>query len=382
MAHRLQISLDVPDDDATRQEPGYSSAMADALTRAYTLIKRQEYTQARELIAATHAWPVSSRQRMRAFYVTSLAAVGLHLARDALHDLDEAMDLAVLLEDLGSCALLASLSASVSGGLQQFRVGADFYGIALEALRILGADGGNRDSAFELEILVGLSGFEFLLGLYDMASGHLDDARRLVTAAPESRLLSAAIEWTTALILRWRGESDKALRLAMAASDAYAALNVPGAHARVQTVVADIALDLADAMALKHLPDASSAFIQMAGPYVTRALEIAHEANDVTDEAMALLTRVRYSRLARRHTPRVPVIKDVTETARKLGDIPLLGQAYTAMGHELQARGDIDAAIEMYQRALDVLKASDAVAMSVWPQRAKLLAEEMRRPRE
>ncbi len=382
MAHRLRISLDVPDDDASRQEPGYSSAMADALTRAYTLIKQQEYTRARELIAATREWSVSSRQRMRAFYVTSLAAVGLLLPRDALHDLDEAMDLAVLLEDLGSCALLASLSASVSGGLQRFRVGADFYSIALEALRILGADGGNSDSAFELEILVGLSGFEFLLGMYDAASEHLDEARRLATAAPESRLLSAAIEWTTALILRWRGESDKALRLAMAASDAYAALDVSGAHARVQSVVADIALDLADAMALKHLPDASGAFIQMAGPYAARAVTSARKERDVTDEAMALLTQVRYFRMSRYRAPRVPVIKRVTDTARQLGDIPLLGQAYTAMGYELEARGEIDAAIEMYQRALDVLKASDAVAMSVWPQRAKLLAQEMRRQRE
>ena len=374
----LDSSLDVPDDLRSRGEPGHADTVAAILMIAYGCLKLRLYRKACACVTHCLARPMSYRQRMRVFYVLAMSAVGERDLSAAAIFLDEALGLAIRLDDLGACAELAYLHASVSSERQEFGVAADYCDVSLEALHMLGdSANGPVDAAFELDVLVGLSVHDFLRGRYDTSMACVAEARRLIPLAPKRPLPAAAIEWMAALLDRWRGDLSGALRHAMAASEVYAGSGALSLDARIQSVVADIALDLAESFPTDGPHHARDAFVELASPYAKRAVQLAREAQSAADEGLSLLTRARYRRARGRNTEGIPTIEAVAHQADQLGDVPLLGQAHTALGNELAARGETEAALNCYRTALDVLARSDASAMAVWPRRALLRASEM-----
>jgi tetratricopeptide (TPR) repeat protein len=345
---------------------------------AYGCLKQGLYRKACACVTHCLARPMSYRQRMRVFYVLARSAVGERDLSAAAIFLDEALGLALRLDDLSACAEIAYLHASVSSERQEFGVAADYCDISLEALHML-SDGitGSVDAAFELDVLVSLSVHDFLRARYDMSVACIGEARHLIALAPKRPLQAAAIEWMAALLDRWRGELPGALQHAMTASEVYAGSGALALDARIQSVVADIALDLAESFPAEGPHHARDAFVELAGPYAKRAVQLAREAQSAAGVGLGLLTRARYRRARGRHTEGIPTIAAVAHQAHQLGDVPLLGQAHTALGHELAARGETEAALNCYRTALDVLARSDASAMAVWPRRALLRASEM-----
>jgi tetratricopeptide (TPR) repeat protein len=375
----LDSSLDTPDDLRSRGEPGHSDTVAAILMIAYGCLKLRLHRKACACVTQCLARPMSYRQRMRVFYVLAMSAVGERDLLAAAIFLDEALGLALRLDDLGACAELAYLHSSISSERQEFAVAADYGDISLEALHMIG-DGANRpvDAAFELEVVVGLSIHNFLRGQYQNSMSCVEEARRLIPLAPKRPLQAAAIEWMAALLDRWRGDLSGALHHAMAASEVYAGSGGLALNARIQSVVADIALDLARSFATDGPHHARDAFIELAGPYAKRAVQLAAKAQSASDQGLSLLTRARYRRTRGGNAEGIPTIEAVAHMANQLGDVPLLGQAHTALGDELAARGEAEAALNCYRTALDVLARSDASAMAVWPRRALLRASEMR----
>jgi tetratricopeptide (TPR) repeat protein len=325
---------------------------------------------------------MSERQRLHVCYILALAYAADGKFAQALRWLDMALELGVALDDLGALAELLYLHGVASSRLLRYQEAAADHWDCLALLRNRDSDPNPADLAFELDVVEQLAEFEFLLAHYDRSASLLESAARLVPAAPEQRTEAAGLEWVRAQLYRWRGEKELALRHAMAAADVYAAIGSPAASGRIQTVVADIALDLAETFpplpAGPRLGGANSAFVTLAAPYVERALHLAHESQDMEGEGMALLARARYSRARQLNEDRLPAIEGVARTAQRLEDMALLAQAQTALGHELAARREGEASLVCYRQALDTLQGSDMPALGVWAHRAIAHADELR----
>ena len=167
----------------------------------------------------------------------------------------------------------------------------------------------------------------------------------------------------------------------MQACDAYAmaAAGSPAAQGRIHTVVADIALDLAEDSVAGTPYAARTAFLKLAAPYVRRGVHLAREGADASGEALALLTRARYDRLSDHQVDRLRSINVVVRLARALQDAPLSSQAYVALGKELAAQGwDVAIQINCYDKGQQALAGSDVGAIERLALREGLRARELR----
>lgn len=378
-------SLRQPDAASWRSEASYSLEVAAQLTRAYACLKRNRTVEALAMMEPLQMARMSARQMMRLWYVMG-HAYAAHSAYDkALAYLDEALVQAGLLEDLGAVAELAYLRGSVHGAIQQFAAAADDLRLALESLQALASDAESADPDFELAVLVPLASFTFVTACYDEVAGYITRARRLIRLTAGHALQAAAVEWVEALLYRWSGQPELALRNALQAAECYLQPQLaaePLARARIFTVVADCALDVAESLPQQpHF--ARDRLIGLARPYAIFAVKTARDAENAqepeneTVHGLTLLTRARYDRLAGREHDRPAMIEHVVRTATHIGDKPLLAQAYTALGHEFAARGDAEPARNCYRRALDVQRTGDAVALAVWARRGLLREAEM-----
>jgi hypothetical protein len=198
----------------------------------------------------------------------------------------------------------------------------------------------------------------------------------------------AGIEWLTALRFRWTGEPGRALQHAMLASEVYARLEQSQLLGRIAIIIADIALDLAeatadtdaidigDALPQHALTRAQCAYTSLAEPYIHLALTTLPQENDPAGESLAKLTQVRFARVTRQLTPRIATIEQVAQVARRRDDLLLLAQAQTALGDEFQLHGEVESALTCYRSTLDTLQASEAPAMGIRARRQLLRAAE------
>lgn len=377
-------SLLRPDSPAEEIEASYSPGVAFSLTRAYVCLKAHREVEALAIVEPLLMAPMSARQLMRVWYVMGHAFAAYRAYDKSLACLDEALEQATILQDIGTVAALAYLRGSVHGAIQQFGPAASDLKIALDALSALATDAVSIDPGFELDVLVLLASFAFVTACYDETAEYIARARRLLRGIAGHELQAAGIEWVEALLYRWSGQPEMALRNALHAAECYLRPQLaaePLARARIFTVVADCALDVAESLPRQpHF--ARDRLIGLARPYAVYAVKAARDSahaagpEDETVHALTLLTRARFDRLASRDNDRKAMIEFVVRTATHIGDRPLLAQAYTALGHELAASGDAEPALGCYRLALDVQRTGDADALAVWARRGLLRAAE------
>lgn len=383
---RIRSALDVPDDAQTHTDPTYSPVMAQLLTEAYVAIKQGRYTHAMRLAQNHINGSMAARQRMRKFYVLALASSAVSAYQDAMNWLDEAEDIACDLGDVGALAELAYHSGVVNGAVQNCGAAAEYFDIALDSIHTLSEEGEPVDPSFELHTLTLLAHYLFVLGKYELVTDHIAEARRLVQLVPESQLQAASIEWLAALLYRWSGQPDRALRYALAAAKVYSDF-APGAgtvhDAKLRSVVAECALDIAESLAANEQPDQCQVFVRLARPYVQQSLAIARNtlsASDAESEAVTgllLLTSFRFERLAGERENHTAKYEQIERVGRKIGDSSLLCQTYTALGQEMAWRGERESSLYCYRRAVDAQSRGDAVVWGVWARRGLLLDAEM-----
>lgn len=377
-------SLLRPDSPAEEIEASYSPGVAFSLTRAYACLKAHREVEALAIVEPLRMAPMSARQLMRVWYVMGHACAAHGAYLQSLSHLDEALDQAGMIQDIGAVAELAYLRGSVHGAIQEFGPAADDLRTALDALSALATDAVSIDPGFELDVLVPLASFAFVTACYDEAAEYIARARRLLRGIAGYELQAAGIEWVEALLYRWSGQPEMALRNALHAAECYLRPQLaaePLARARIFTVVADCALDVAESLPRQpHF--ARDRLIGLARPYTVYAVKTARDSahaagpEDETVHALTLLTRARFDRLASRDNDRKAMIEYVVRIATHIGDRPLLAQAYTALGHELAASGDAEPALGCYRLALDVQRTGDADALAVWARRGLLRAAE------
>src|SRR5690348_1314393 len=266
-------SLFVADAPEWSAEPGYSSTVAEALRHAYHTLhltsgRLDGQAQAHERLAACLHLPMSSRQRMRAQYVLGMSFAALGDVSKALGCLDEVLELALGLRAFEAYAVCAYLCGAILGAVSQCQAATRYLALALETLREAGANSDESPNpALEVDILLSLSGQHFLLASFQTTERYLIEAKERLQPTGDSRKQAALLEWITALLLRWRGDSAAGLHHALAAADVLAELNTTPSYGRIQTVVAEIALDLAETTPAEGSHQSKTAYLMLARPY-------------------------------------------------------------------------------------------------------------------
>src|SRR5262249_47406950 len=136
-------------------------------------------------------------------------------------------------------------------------------------------------------------------------------------------LRQADVEWTAALIARWRRDVFPAFGHASRAFDAYTrqesdaqcAPSVAATHLRI--VLSDIALDIADSPLAGH-GNARDSFLTIAATHLLWLLRNDRLSHDVAGAGMAWLAYVRLSRACRLDENRLALVESVGRMARQI----------------------------------------------------------------
>jgi hypothetical protein len=374
----MHSSLDTPDHESWRSLRDYSYAVARRLTTAYARIALshdplERYQRALVDVNPCVDWKMSDAQRLRVSYVEALCASGLGATAQSLDWIDAAVELAIELDDRSALATLLYLRGANNASQLSIAEACDDYADSRMLLRSIGSENQPADARSELHLTTTMAVLRFYLGQYDKAEHLLDEARSLLPHVAHGGTEAATIPWVEALLCRWRGEPERALRPALAAAQVYGEAGDTGSIVRIQTVTADVMLDLAAAMptGTDH-----AAMLAMAEPHLMGAVDLAARTGDEHGAVLARLTAVRFRRMRGDQVDRLRALDGLANTAGHLKDDALLAQAFTALGDEWTARKERTAALSCYRQALAVLDGSDVPAMGMWARRALYQADQ------
>src|SRR5690348_293561 len=344
-------SIQIADDTSWRELNGYSAHVATTLGWAYRALKHSTrtlgaYEEILRRVLPLPAQPMAWPQRMRVRYVLGICYPGLNAYTDALPQLAAALTLATDRRDWEAFAEVAFLSGSVKNGQGHFGDGVtdQLLGVTTthELRERASAAGRSAAPLASLEMLahIGLATAQFMRTNYDDSASHLDEAARLFTGNPQTDLAAANITWLRANHDRWKGAIESALAYAQRAAEIYARSGPPAGYGRIQAIVGDIALDMAESFSPLTPTYGHDAYLTLARPYLERALALAREQQDQGGECLALLALARVTRIETMGTGNtLPTIEAVLARANALHDAALRAQAFFTLGQELAAHG-------------------------------------------
>jgi hypothetical protein len=359
---QLESSLRTPIDPRWAEEDGYSPLVADALQSVFALLQAAEerdasleaYDRLRACFQRSH----SRHQRLQVFYALGLTFLRLGETELAQTTVETALDLADRLPDLAATAELMYLAGSVAYATGAYKPGADYLAAAGALLTQLGDEDDPADTALMIDALSTHALCLYTLQAYPAAWAAVKQARLLVARPPGDPLRAGTLALLAALLYRWTGDPARGLQEAMAGAEAYAQWGVTRIQrlylARLQRVISECALDLAEASAPHLTGLGRDTYLRIARPTIQRALALARETADAASLGMALLIQAREQRLRGKQTNPLTTIAAVIKSAEALEDPALTILAYTARGEELRARGEREAALDSFQTADDV----------------------------
>lgn len=390
MSEGLHSSLHAPQDPQWAAEAGYDPEIMQRLVEAYAWLKRasagldvtESYVQAFALAISCLEPPMapSLRQRLQAYYAAGTALIGGDASTSGLSYLDEALGLAEDLADWGAWAELAYLHATTDAELFHYRSAIGYLADGLGLLSLFNDARAPRYVSLAVDMRLTLASCHYVVEEYEDATTSLDTADTDATALSASEQRLAAIAWMRALVARWRGDPTSALQQAHQAAATFSTSTSPAGRlswGRLQTVLADIALDIAETLpqAPSRVPES---FLHLGGRCAQDAISYTHTNGDKVGKAMAGLAQARFQRLAGRPVNTVPSIERTLRTATQCGDVALLAQGYTTLGFELLSgvgRSNApDAGLNCFRKALEIVHMGDVPAMAAWARRALLVA--------
>jgi tetratricopeptide (TPR) repeat protein len=379
-----QSRLDQPAHPMEHFEHADSPSFAAALTLAYEHLIRGAYDEAERLVTPFLNVPMSLSQRVRHWFIMASAAHHRWDHHRAIEFCEQALAICEAQDWHAEFAQLALLCAEAYHDRQLFGPAAAIADTGLSAWLTLRPPYDAQDRSFEVDLRDRLSLELFLLGHYAEALRQAMRAHRLTQGLPASRhsaLRAAGLDWTIALLHRWRGDTRRARQHMLSALATYEGLGSPNDLVRARVVIADIALDALAPLGVGITHHYREDLIQLAQTNLALAVQDDQVSRaDPTGRAMAQLAMVRFSRALGMNTERFSALEAVGHVANALHDLPLLGQVYLALGDEFGAAGQAEEASQLncYRRALGVIEGSHAPAYGAWALRALLHAEENR----
>lgn len=372
----LPSSLRFPDLPHWHDAEEYSESVARLLIRAYDHLNRapgelRSYGRAFDLLAQAYSENMSIRQRVHVCYVLGKACMAIGQAPLAYDYFSEAIELLLdpedHIDDIKALLHMAFFRATASSWQLKYREAANDLLECRDILRALQEADVTALATFAVNVLADLAGFEFMLERYGKAMEHLAEAGTLLPGIPQGELGPAHVHWVWALLHRWRGDLPRALHSAHIAATLYASADSPVSFGRLQTVIGEVSLDLAE-----FFPegDARNSYIMLSTPYTAQALDLARSNADTTGGHLATMLDARLTRLRGDGGNRVPLYECVIRYARSQKDIALLTTAHTQLGYELNARGDAEQASVCFREALASCERTEVSALGVWARRA------------
>ena len=370
------------DDVSWHSEPDYSRAAVPVLKAGHLTLgkspkNRATYLKIFNTLVGLLDVPLCAHQRE---HLTFLLSTGLMADQEyigALFHLNEAIDLALSLDELGDACELLQMRASALRAISKFKeASGDLYdcmSIWNEYALQTGDDinqlvGPER----QLHVITQLAGYEYFAARFEDARELISQGRMLlpVIADEASRAeFAATLEWAEALLYRMQGKPELALQSALAAHQHYAVVTHPASRLRLHFLVAAAALDIAETLPAGASRD--EVLATHALPHVRLGEGLMDDAHDPAGSDMALLARIRVSRLLQYDENRVSRIEAIVHHARDIGDEAVLAEALTALGDEFAALDKINEAMSYYRDALKALDGSEAVVLKM-PVRLKL----------
>ena len=377
---QLESSLRTPLHPRRQEEEGYSPRVADELRRIFELLRYDreraflrgdrehallphvdEHTaslQACERALVCLNRPQSPHQRLQVCYALGLIYLHLGESNPAQSIVETALDLADPLPDLAVRAELLQLAGSLACSRGDYKPGADYLASAGTLLTILGDEDDPADTALMIDALTTRGICLYTMQAYPAAWAAVNAARRLLARPPGDPLRAGSLALLAGLLHRWTGDPARGLQEVMAGAEAYAEHGVTRVHklylARMQRVIAECALDLAEGSSPRLSGFGRDAYLGIVRPAIEQALVIAKKTSDLSGEHMALLVQAREQRLRGEQTDRLTIIHAALDCAEQLEDPALAILAYTARGQELAARDAHVAALDAFQTADDV----------------------------
>ena len=345
----------------------YNRLVAARLRRAYSHIASRptqlvNYFKAHGLARDCIGAPAAAPQKLRLMWILAQAHAAVDDPKVALYWIDDAIELAVNLEDISALADLHYLRGNIHHQMLHCREACTDLDECLNSLHYHGAMPDRQQLVFEAQVNTQIGSLHVLLGNMAQAQARFDIARHLLRNVPRHRLEWITVEQAEAHLHRLGGRPDLARVPAMVAADTYKARGDLRSAARLYSFTAEVELDWAE-----YIPVGTvhGSLMQVAQRHIDAALECAERAGDENAKGLAIIPRVRVSRMLGKPSPGIAELEQVATLGRQTGSIALEAQALTAMAQAYAAQKNPEAAIDRYRRVLETLKGSDLLSLAV-----------------
>jgi hypothetical protein len=210
-----------------------------------------------------------------------------------------------------------------------------------------------------------------LLGDLDIASERFIVALSLLDESIEESY-RAALQWDASLLEKWRRDFTAALGLAFRALDYYDRCEHPNERQRFHLHIADLLLDIlsnASHMSAFEPTSENYEYLDLARAHLIESQPAINTWYAPEIEIAFILTYARFSRLDNRGEDRLSLLEYAMQQASNIKSTVALGQVLTAIGDELLAETDFEAASQRYREAIKVLSSSPAPGLALMPKR-------------
>jgi hypothetical protein len=367
-------TLYVPDRPAWRAEPNYSPAVATALKQVYSYLcshpdGRPAAVHPNSLPAAVKTYAIAnphrrrrmtSQQRMNLHYALAQSAARMGEAGIANEMLDHALEQSTLLHDRGSTAELLFLSGVIKRANTRTRDSLRDLHASLDIINDVKGSRAAIEPRLELNVIIAIAHAMYFQTDYSAALRWLVEARQLQAFAPAADLEPYFIEWIESLVLRYMGQPERALPLLTSIAARVDSMPSPGALARVNTAIADSALDLAERARDQGEERALEPLFKLAQIHALKGEALGDTNFDEPGAMIARLALVRHSLLSASDKNRSGLTMSALKFAENTQDAFLLAQARTAQAQELLARGKDEVARDLLRLVVTTSAATDA----------------------
>jgi hypothetical protein len=286
---------------------------------------------------------------------------------------DDELEDALARNDYISLSRLAFERAVHFHRLQLYSIAVEYSDLALDAWRVhfdrRPDDVLTLARSTELRMVNAAATQHFNQNHFNATIDLIHQARRLAALMPPT-ILTADIEWNTALMERWRRDFPKALQHALRVIKIYRENDAsPLEIARTHLFVAQIADDCAASSAAQGATQLVDRYLNVAKHHLNCMRPPTDSPQSPAVEGHYRLIYSAYSRLMGRNENRLGMLESIIPVAQALNDRIFEGQIYTALADEYSFLGSAEQARTCYAFASDTLLSSESPSLALWPLR-------------
>jgi hypothetical protein len=360
MPVHLPPRLRRPDAPAWLGHPDYSWEAAAMLRTAFARLESpntpaNEYLWACMDVARWHDAKIAPNQQVRTSLLFARAHEADHEYSDAVRYVDRALEIASEGRGLDEYPDLLVYHAKLQRALLHYDVAFQDIrdSLVLRTAHVHG-DPTRIEPNLRLELLALQANYALQSAQFECAEQLVTQAIKLIPLAPKSPLTVGDVIWVRARLNWCRGLNSQALEDALHVDTIYSKYAPPDSYGRLQSVIAQIYLDLADELPIDAAGTKKTFYLREALHAMVKAEKLARQWNDPPGSTIAQLTRLSWDRLSGHSSDRIGTLDGIIYEVRRHDDA-LLAQALISRGDELAACGEPELAGNLYRQTIAAL---------------------------